>query len=126
MVEHQNGPPSEGGGSRVTPNQAPLRGIGHHNRGRVDCAANERRFRVWRRGRALLSCGCIADPHAGCHRRHDYAITDMQAEAAVAAIRHLDALGTPALLDEPTCRAIWRAGRRQLAERVYRRSAGVA
>ncbi len=81
--------------------------------------------RLWRRGRALLLCGCIGDPHAGCHR-HDHSgdISDVQAEGAVTAIEHLDALGTPGLLDDRTCRAMRRIGHRALAEAVHRRTTG--
>ncbi len=46
------------------------------------------------------------------------------AEAAVAAIHTLDALGTPGLLDHETCQAIHHLGYHRLARDVHRRSTG--
>ncbi|WP_156752161.1 hypothetical protein [Mycobacterium sp. ACS1612] len=48
------------------------------------------------------------------------------AEAAVAAVVHLDRLGTPAILDGGTCDRIRRLGYHQLAASVHRRSAKLA
>ena len=53
-------------------------------------------------------------------------ISDVQADAAVAAIEHLDQICTPGLLDIDMRRALWRRGYRDLAVDVHRRSAGVA
>lgn len=79
--------------------------------------------RLSRRGRALLECSHIGDPHAGCHRCGR--VSDRQAEAAVTAVQHLDEHGLPALLDRATCAAVWKLGHRDLAAEVYRRTAGV-
>ena len=69
-------------------------------------AGNARRFGASRRRAAsLLPCGHIGDPHAACHRC-SCEISDHMAEAAVAAVLHLDQLGTPGLLDDRTCRAL--------------------
>ena len=73
----------------------------------------------------LGPCGCIRDPD---YDRHvcDGEISDNMAEAAIAAIVLLDQLGTPGLLDERTCRAMWRIGHRRIATAVHRRTAGAA
>jgi hypothetical protein len=71
-----------------------------------------------------LDCSC-RDPWPCKHYRDPY-ISDNQAEAAAAAIAHLDLVGTPGLLDIDTCRAMWRIGRRDLAVTVHRRTAGAA
>jgi hypothetical protein len=86
-------------------------------------AGNARRLGASRRMVPMPPCSCVRDP--GCDRhRCDGAVSDHQAEAAVAAVAHLDELGTPGLLDERTCRAMWRIGHRALAEAVHRRTAG--
>jgi hypothetical protein len=86
-------------------------------------AGNARRFAASRRMAPLPPCGCARDP---AHDRHrcDGEITDRMAAAAVAAVTHLDRHGTPGLLDNRTCRAIWRIGHHALAEAVHRRTAG--
>jgi hypothetical protein len=71
----------------------------------------------------FLSCGQCTDTWT-C-RCYDGPVTDKHAEAAVAAIQHLDVAGTPGLLDEDTCRAMWRIGFRDLAVEVYNRSQGL-
>jgi hypothetical protein len=86
-------------------------------------AFNTRRFVASRRMAPIPPCGCVRDPDVDRHRC-DGEISERMAEAAVAAAMHLDQLGTPALLDEQTCRAMWRIGYRNLAEAVHRRTAG--
>jgi hypothetical protein len=88
-------------------------------------AGNARRFAAKRRTAPLPPCGCIRDPD---YDRHVCGgeISDNMAEAAVAAVVLLDQLGTPGLLDERTCRAIWRIGQHRIATAVHRRSAGAA
>jgi hypothetical protein len=68
-------------------------------------------------------CGCVRDPDVDRHRCGGE-ISNHMAEAAVTAINHLDQLGTPGLLDERSCRAMWRIGHRNLAEAVHRRTGG--
>jgi hypothetical protein len=53
-------------------------------------------------------------------------VSDLQAEAAAAAIQHLNSLGTPGLLDAETCKALRRNGFTALAADVYARSKGLA
>ena len=86
------------------------------------------RRRGWmasRRMTPLGPCGCIRHPAADMHRCGS-GVSDLQAEAAVAAIKHLDEMGTPGLLDTDTCQAMWRIGHRDLAAEVHQRSAGWA
>jgi hypothetical protein len=70
-----------------------------------------------------LDCG-HRDPWPCKHYRDPY-VSDKQAEAAVAAIEHLDLVGTPGLLDVNTCRAMWRVGFRDLAVAVDARTRGL-
>lgn len=86
-------------------------------------AGNARRHNAKGRMKPLSPCGCIRDPDVDRHRCGGE-ISDHMAESAVAAIAHLDSLGTPGLLNERTCRALWRIGRRDLAIAVHRRTAG--
>jgi hypothetical protein len=81
-----------------------------------------RRVASWRL--PPLDCGC-RDPWTCKHYRDAY-ISDKQADAAVAAIEHLDLVGTPGLLDVDTCRAMWRIGFRDLAVEVDARTRGSA
>lgn len=84
-----------------------------------------RRCAAARRMPPLSPCGCVRDPVYDRHRC-DGEISDHMAEAAIAAVAHLDRLGIPGLLDTRTCRDIWRLGFRRLAHQVHRRSSGVA
>jgi hypothetical protein len=87
---------------------------------------NRRRFGASRRMVPLPTCvcgRCVRDPDLDRHRCGDE-ITDHMAEAAVAAVEHLNRLGMPALLDDRTCRAMWRVGRRDLAVAVQARTSG--
>jgi hypothetical protein len=84
-----------------------------------------RSFLASRRMPPLGPCGCIRHPDIDRHRC-DQQITDVQAEAAAAAIRHLDSLGAPGILPAETCRAMWRVGYRDLAVAVSQRSNGWA
>lgn len=59
-----------------------------------------------------LDCGC-SDPWI-C-RCHDPELTDRQIEAAINAAEYLLAHKLPPLLTIPVRRALWRAGRRDLA-----------
>jgi hypothetical protein len=77
-----------------------------------------------RRMTPLGPCGCIRHPDVDKHRC-DQQVTDVQAEAAAAAIRHLQMVGAPGLLDDDTCRAMWRIGFRELAAEVCNRSKGL-
>lgn len=88
----------------------------------VDHRTASEAARLWRRGRAELPCGHRGDPFAGCRRHVE--LSDVQAEGAVSAIEHLNAIGTPGLADSLTCRAMARVGRRDLAESVFRRTWG--
>jgi hypothetical protein len=72
----------------------------------------------------LAPCGCIRHPEADRHRCSSQ-ITDVQAEAAAAAIVHLDSVGTPGLLDQNTCQALWRIGHRDMAHEVHARTQGL-
>jgi hypothetical protein len=83
-----------------------------------------RGYAASRRMPPLAPCGCIRHPEVDRHRC-DSAISDKQAEAASAAIQHLDEVGTPGLLDEDTCRAMSRIAFRDLAIEVYDRSKGL-
>jgi hypothetical protein len=69
-------------------------------------------------------CGCIRHPEVDKHRCQT-GISDLQAEAAAAAIAHLDELGTPGLLDRDTCQALWRIGYRDMAAEVHAWSMGL-
>ncbi|WP_156434369.1 hypothetical protein [Mycobacterium sp. IS-1590] len=85
------------------------------------------RRRAWlasRRMPPLEPCGCIRHPEVDRHRCGN-AISDKQAEAAAAAIEHLDEMGTPGLLDRDTCRAMWRIGSRDRAVEVDARTQGL-
>jgi hypothetical protein len=87
---------------------------------------NGRRFAASRRMEPIPTCRCgrcVRDPDYDRHRCGDE-ISDRMAEAAVAAVELLDGMGLPALLDDRTCRAVWRVGRRDLAVESYRRSHG--
>jgi hypothetical protein len=86
---------------------------------------NGRRFGASRCMAPLPPCGCIRDPE---YDRHVCGgeISDNMAEAAVAAVVLLDQLGTPGLLDDRTCRAMWRIGHRRIATAVHRRTAGAS
>lgn len=66
-----------------------------------DLAARARRFDASRRIVPIGPCGCIRDPAVDRHRC-DGEISDHMAESAVAAVVHLDGLGTPGLLDRDT------------------------
>lgn len=88
-------------------------------------AANGRRHAYSRRTPPVWPCGCIRDPDRDRHRC-SVEVSDNMAEAAVAAITHLDELGTPGLLNTATCQAMWRVGRHKLAAEVHRRTAGTA
>lgn len=72
----------------------------------------------------LGPCGCIRHPEVDKHRCH-LGVSDLQAEAAAAAIEHLDQLGTPGLLDTDTCQALWRIGYHDVAVEVHGRSQGL-
>lgn len=86
-------------------------------------AGNARRYGASRRMAPLPPCGCVSDPAHDRHRCGEQ-LSDHMAQAAVSAATHLDQLGTPALLDHRTCRAMWRIGHHKLAAAVYRRTAG--
>lgn len=88
-------------------------------------AGNAQRFGTSRRTAPLGLCGCIRDPEHDRHRCKGE-ISDVMADGAVAAVMHLDRLGTPGLLDDRTCRAVWRIGHPAVAEAVHRRTVGVA
>jgi hypothetical protein len=93
---------------------------------RYDRLAGHARRRVHAtRSTPIGDCRCIRDPEADRHRCGDE-ITDVMAEAVVAAVEHLDQLGTPALLDHRTTQAMWRNGHRKLAVAVHHRTAGAA
>ena len=84
-----------------------------------------RRRAAARRMPPLAPCGCIRDPDNDSHPcGGDH--SDNMAAAAVAAVALLDGLGTPALLDPRTCRAMWRIGHRRMAQAVHHRTAGAA
>jgi len=84
-----------------------------------------RGYAASRRMTPLGPCGCIRHPEVDRHRC-DAQISDVQAEAATAAIQHLNSIGAPGLLDGDTCRAIWRIGHRDLAVRCYGYATGGA
>jgi hypothetical protein len=91
-------------------------------------AGNARRFAAKRRLPPIPTCvcgRCVRDPDLDRHRCGGQ-ISDHMAEAAVAAVVLLDQLGTPGLLDERTCRAMFRIGHRRIATAVRCRSAGAA
>ena len=69
-------------------------------------------------------CGCIRHPEVDKHRCGGE-ITDVLAEAAVAAAVHLRRLGVPGLFDTDTCRAMWPLDP-QLAAESFRYSHGEA
>ena len=80
---------------------------------------HRRRAASWRM--APLDCGHVDPWICDCVYRP---VSDSMAEAAVAAVRLLDELGTPGLLDRKTCLAMHRIGYQRLALDVYRRSSG--
>jgi len=88
------------------------------------CNAPLRRRREAANRSVPQACGCH-DPWT-CKHYSDRYVTDKEAEAAVAAIDHLDMVGTPGLLDIDTCQALWRIGFRDLAVKVHGRSSGLA
>lgn len=88
-------------------------------------AGNGRRYGAARRMEPLGTCGCVRDPDVDRHRHHGE-ISDKMTEAAVAAVELLDGLGTPGILNTATCQAVWRAGNRDLALAVHRRTTGGA
>jgi hypothetical protein len=87
-------------------------------------AQRRRGYLASRRTTPLGPCGCIRYPEVDKHRCESQ-ISDAQADAAVAAIQHLDGLGTPGLLSNDTCRALWRKGFRDLAIEVDERTRGL-
>jgi hypothetical protein len=106
--------------SRPACNEAASTATGEIHDTNVPRQQRRRRAASWRC--VPLDCSC-RDPWPCKHYRDPY-ISDKQAEAAAAAIEHLDLVGTPGLLDVDTCRAMWRCGHRSLAESVRRRTAG--
>jgi hypothetical protein len=125
--ENGLGPPKEGGPvtDRATTTATTRTDVTECNAAVRQCTATQlRRRRAASYRCPPLDCSC-RDPWPCKHYRDPY-ISDKQAEAAVAAIEHLDLVGTPGLLDERTCRAMWRVGRRDLAVAVQRRTAGAA
>lgn len=134
MTKDNNGPPRKEVGPR--PGYHPtedtdIYNTSHSHADRKKCrrydrlAGNARRRVHATHSTPLGDCGCIRDPEVDRHRCGNE-ITDVMAEAAVAAVLHLDQLGTPALLDNRTTRAMWRNGHRKLAVAVHRRTAGAA
>jgi hypothetical protein len=131
-MNHQHGPPRLEVGPR--PGHHPRTGdtdtnITSHAKAdtkqsrRYDRPASNARRRVHAmRSTPVGHCGCIRDPEVDRHRCGGDEITDVMAEAAVSAVVHLDQLGTPALLDTDTCRAIWRIGHHKLSVAVHRRT----
>jgi hypothetical protein len=109
------GPPGGGGRSTQTPAHRTDTGHSSGNRGRR-CAAKKRMPPIG-------TCGCIRDSLFDRHRC-DGQVSDVQAQAAADAVAYLDSLGTPGLLDQRTCRAMWRVGHRQLAVKVHARTTG--
>jgi hypothetical protein len=85
----------------------------------------QRRHADSRRRPPISHCGCISDPEVDIHRCGSE-ISDVQADAAAAALALLDHLGTPGLFDRATCRAVWRRGFRKLATECSARSGWAA
>ena len=125
--ENRPGPDATNAEAETTQNRnCDLDSIAGARRQQFDpLAANGRRHGHSRRMPPTGPWGCKRDPE---HDRHRCSaeVSDHMAEAAVAAIRQLDALGSPGLLDERNCRAMWRIGYRQLAVDVHRRTSGAA
>lgn len=88
-------------------------------------AGNGQRLAAKRHLEPLGRCGCLRDPLTDRHRC-DGEVSDHMAYAAVAAVKHLERLGTPALFNERTCRAMSRIGHHALAETVRRRTTDAA
>ena len=118
MPGHNLGPPEK----EERPPKGPISSLSRQpDQGNSN--AGKRRFGASRRMTPTPPCGCIRDPEDHRHRC-DGEISDHAADAAAAAVAHLNRLGTPGLLDERSCRAMWRVGHRTLAEAVHRRTAG--
>jgi hypothetical protein len=136
MAAEREGPPEKERPQRVTKPPRPDQksatttdGL-HDNRsgrqGAYDRLQGNGRRHAWKRRLPPIEpCGCIRDPDYDRHRCGDE-ISDHMAEAAVAAIERLEQLDTPGLLDDRTCRAMWRRDYRDLSVRCYRYATGAA
>jgi hypothetical protein len=85
-------------------------------------AASSRRRDAAKRLTPLDCCQC-RDPYT-C-RCHDGPMSDRQAEAAAAALFHLERIGLSGLADPRTCKALWKAGFRTVAEDVNAKTQGL-
>ena len=70
-------------------------------------------------------CGCIRDPLVDVHLCGGE-ISDVMADAAVQAAKHLAAHGVPGLFGQNMCRAMWRRGHHRLAAECFSYSSGEA
>jgi hypothetical protein len=123
MSERRNGPPPRDVGSRGCHNPpAPLKEFDDHTTLAHEYIAGLRRRRNASYRLPVLDHG-HSDPWQPWRPE---VISDVQADAAAAAVKHLDQICTPGLLDIDMRRALWRRGYRDLAVDVHRRSAGVA
>lgn len=120
MNGHQTGPPEcerpappqDRPSHRVTTNATECTAEAHRSRDRRRRAAEHRT--------QPLACGC-RDPWL-CDCDTDAFVSDVQADAVIAAAETLLALGTPGIFDADRCRAMWRHGRRDLAVSSYANS----
>ncbi|WP_235629683.1 hypothetical protein [Mycobacterium lehmannii] len=119
MTGHQTGPPP--GSERPAPPQDRLSHRVTTNATKSTAAANkpgahksrDRRRRAAEYRSPRLNCG-HRDPWL-CDCNTGPFLSDVRADAAIAAAETLLALGTPGIFDADRCRAMWRRGRRDLA-----------
>lgn len=70
-----------------------------------------------------LACSCRDPLWCDC-RNDDDQLSDVQADAVIAAAETLAALGTPGIFDIEQCRAMWRRGARDLSVSSHRYATG--
>ena len=97
----------------------------HHKASTAEYIASLRRRRKATQRVPVLACGRHADPWR-CDCYGNELLSDVRADAAVAAADMLAAMGLPGIFSQDECRAMWRRGRRDLSVRSYRYSVGDA
>lgn len=118
MSGHQKGPPKEvaapatGTATRHSSHHATGTAQDTPPSGNTPGASRDRRRRAAAQRSAPLDCGCRDGWICRCT---DHGISDIQADAVIAAAETLLALGAPGIFDADQCRAMWRRGRRDLA-----------
>lgn len=119
--ESPRGNPEGTANNKPTNETARQSGYLHSSVGPRQCAGDTVGVALRRRRRASLrmpplgESGDIRDPH---RRWRPEKLSEKQLDAAVAAAEHLTEAGLSPVFDVDTLRAMWRAGRRQLAENL--------